>query len=520
MCGLTVLLNPSASKLSTKERYTISQHKANKDMEDAFSLAMFVSTSRGEDSAGVMTFSKLKWSSKTLHRHTDPVLDWYKKVGAWKSATTFNSYALCTAINESPIVAGHVRKATTGSKDCVDGAHPHSYGNITLMHNGTLDSWRSVALKEFPDDKIETDSILITKLIGKYGAKVAIEMVSGAKTLLWFDTALNTFNIFKSSGRTLGWVKLSNGATLISSEMWMAFMGADKNGFDVVEHGFFKDGTHTVYNIDTTEIISVNEYVEKEPEPVVYEYAYGNYNRSHYSRSSGVDLGKKSESNIPALPPPFATTNTANSNADSSQLLTVSKVRRGDLVVFKPYFIRDTRSSNGKFAQLVSMYEPESSLGVDSATTPCVDVYTFGLRVELANLLMSSKINWASAATGTSIVPEAKHVDYAKAFATNPGVLLPVLDWTRLAMSNEHEIDATLKMVEAVYKEVITDRSWASAIELSGALTGNRVKDYYDSVVYYLECMAVGDESAFIINETAKEMYPAPIDNLCPLIYM
>jgi hypothetical protein len=389
------------------------------------------------------------------------------------------------------------------------------------MHNGTLDSWRPIALKEFPDDKIETDSILITKLIGKYGAKAAIEMVSGAKTLLWFDTELNTFNIFKSSGRTLGWVKLSNGATLISSEMWMAFMGADKNGFDVVEHGFFKDGTHTVYNVETTEVIGVSEYVEKEPEPVVYQYAYyGNYNRNHYSRSSGVSLGKKPEGNTLALPPPFVTTNIANSNASSSELLTVSKVKRGDLVVFKPYHLRHNRSSDGKFAQLVSMYEPESSLGVDNVTTPCVDVYTFGLKVELANLLVSSKINWASSATGTSIVPEAKHVDYEKAFATNPGVLLPVLDWTSLARSDELKIDATLKMIKSVYMEIIADRSWAASIELSGALADNRVKDYYDSVVYYLECMAIGDESAFIIDEAMKKMYPRPVDNLCPLIYM
>jgi hypothetical protein len=94
---------------------------------------------------------------------------------------------------------GHNRYATKG-KRTTEHAHPFRHGNIILVHNGTLDSYR-----HFPEpkDKIEVDSEHMAYSIDKIGVEDTIKDLLGAWAIVYWDRKEKTLNILRNDQRPL-----------------------------------------------------------------------------------------------------------------------------------------------------------------------------------------------------------------------------------------------------------------------------------------------------------------------------
>ena len=93
---------------------------------------------------------------------------------------------------------GHNRSATTGdqSTDC---AHPFTRGNITLMHNGTLD--RTSPLLDF--QKFPVDSDAICNSIDKVEIEKTLGNIKGAYSLVYYDGKAKKLHLIRNKERPL-----------------------------------------------------------------------------------------------------------------------------------------------------------------------------------------------------------------------------------------------------------------------------------------------------------------------------
>lgn len=90
-------------------------------------------------------------------------------------------------------MVGHNRYATKG-KHITEHAHPFRHGHITLVHNGTLENYHQ---------KYDVDSEYICAAIAEEGAENVIPKLSGAWTLVWWDSKLQKLNILRNEERPL-----------------------------------------------------------------------------------------------------------------------------------------------------------------------------------------------------------------------------------------------------------------------------------------------------------------------------
>lgn len=79
---------------------------------------------------------------------------------------------------------GHTRWATHG-KPSVANAHPHTFGDITLVHNGIIENYQQILEKlGKPDLKSQTDSEVLAALIDHYYCGGKLDLLSALKKAL------------------------------------------------------------------------------------------------------------------------------------------------------------------------------------------------------------------------------------------------------------------------------------------------------------------------------------------------
>jgi hypothetical protein len=107
---------------------------------------------------------------------------------------------------EMRFVVGHNRWATTGASDEVKNAHPFQEGDITLVHNGTLD-FDGGLLTPMELLGTEVDSHAICHNLDIYDAKAVLEKLEGAFTLIWHDKRDDSLNFARNWERPLAmWI--------------------------------------------------------------------------------------------------------------------------------------------------------------------------------------------------------------------------------------------------------------------------------------------------------------------------
>lgn len=182
-----------------------------------FKQALFTDTLRGVDSTGVMLLDGKK--------QTRPEV-WKKALAAYDFLQLARTNTLLRDTLDYNVMIGHNRAATRGSIDHHT-AHPFQFGDITLVHNGTLHNHRSLA----GCSKYEVDSEAVAHSFHENGVEETIKKLDGAFTFIWHDQQDQSVSIIRNEERPIAFGKVKDKDTiLLSSEAAMLRWLAIRNG--------------------------------------------------------------------------------------------------------------------------------------------------------------------------------------------------------------------------------------------------------------------------------------------------
>lgn len=181
-----------------------------------FESALFIDQLRGQDSTGVILVPKK--AHNTVIKNTD--LRGYKRALA---ATDFLELSRTKEIlrdaDDCRAIIGHNRYATQGNKHDGGGAHPFSFGDISLVHNGTL-STRTGLKHNYVVDSAAIAAELAETATSEYTS--VLSQLDGAFALVWINVATNRLYFTRNDERTLYCGLSKDGKTLFyASEDWM-----------------------------------------------------------------------------------------------------------------------------------------------------------------------------------------------------------------------------------------------------------------------------------------------------------
>lgn len=166
--------------------------------------ALFANQVRGRDAVGLFG----------VHRRRNDFVDWLKMAGTADSFLSWDQAhkRFFKDADDYYFMVGHNRAATIGKKDDPNAAHPHNVGNITLVHNGTL--------QKYPDkDKAISDSFALAQLLDEEpDFEKARKEISGAYALVWHDKRDQSLNFIRNDARPLSFIYEKNGPIWFASE--------------------------------------------------------------------------------------------------------------------------------------------------------------------------------------------------------------------------------------------------------------------------------------------------------------
>jgi len=192
---------------------------------------------------------------------------------------------------------GHTRKTTMGGnvdKSC----HPFQYGDITMVHNGSIRNKH-----ELGPYSLDVDSEAICHSINERGADETIKKINGAFALIWHDKRDHTLNIVRNKERPLHFAFVEGEDTvLLSSEYGMLEWISNRNNIKI-EKGFtlgleyiisFGKDTYRKYETRKVEYAKEHDYSKgywTNGRWVDYNYGNDTYNRQYKNPTTGN--GKK-----------------------------------------------------------------------------------------------------------------------------------------------------------------------------------------------------------------------------------
>jgi predicted glutamine amidotransferase len=199
MCGIVAIIQKRNNGFLQKE-------------VDIFTQLLFVGQLRGSDGTGIF------FNSKKGKAH----------IRSLKCAITASNFinipeykvAEKVLFNDANFAVGHNRFATKGKIDN-ECTHPFKSEHITLVHNGTLYSHKTLA-------DVEVDSHAICESISKNGAKQTLKEIDGAFSLVWFDSKERALFLCHNKDRPLAMLDCGN-FYMIVSELSMGLWIAERN---------------------------------------------------------------------------------------------------------------------------------------------------------------------------------------------------------------------------------------------------------------------------------------------------
>jgi len=206
MCGIVGFISTKEGKENSGAKTHFMKH------------ALALDTLRGRDSTGVFS---LKGSKQITIRHSlKPGVDFIGTPAF--SKIDFSGWA----------AVGHNRAATLG-KVSIKNAHPFTFGDVTLVHNGTLLD-EGYSLPTY-DDNLEVDSMQIAYALSSVAvdeAKHILSQIDGAFALVWYDARDKSLNVARNGQRPLHF-------TYNSDRTLMWFM-SDKLHLEAINKGFYR----------------------------------------------------------------------------------------------------------------------------------------------------------------------------------------------------------------------------------------------------------------------------------------
>lgn len=168
--------------------------------------ALFVDTLRGKDSTGIACIP---------HDVTDDVIIHKKAMNGSDYLDLTRTQKLFYNVDNYRSIIGHNRSATLGEVNNTN-AHPFQCGNITLVHNGTMDFWTGL------DNSFDVDSEAICHAMSTRVAKDVLEDLDGAYALVWYDALDHSIHFARNKERPFHFAFSESGDTMLfASEAWM-----------------------------------------------------------------------------------------------------------------------------------------------------------------------------------------------------------------------------------------------------------------------------------------------------------
>lgn len=194
--------------------------------------------------------------------------------------------------NSYKLLLGHNRYATIGAKTA-DNAHPFQFKDVMGAHNGTLDK-NSVNLLQELYGEFGTDSETIMAAIQLVGIEKALESMSGAWALTWYDQRKNTINFLRSSQRPLHYCYSKDRCTLIwASELEMLKYIMNRSGKGDEKTAYFSATTDTHLSWEIPDSVnkkfdSPDQVARKGQNWIRSKWIGGNFSEASHGMSSST----------------------------------------------------------------------------------------------------------------------------------------------------------------------------------------------------------------------------------------
>lgn len=250
-----------------------------KNMMDWLGDALVVDVLRGADGTGVAAIPKKDLSKSYVIKTGNAGAEFVNSPTGKKFLVERD---LCCVI-------GHNRKATKGLV-CAENAHPFKYGNITMVHNGTLDYISKL-------EKIsDVDSEWIAYDLHKRASYIdTLENISGAYALVWHDASQSKIYMARNEERPLGFRYTEDKrGVFFASETWMIDILAERNKIKLDDTVWSLEPGYLISFDPNNEVLEYAQEGEFKYETITY------YNNRYYSgKHSSYNKNKSNATNLP-----------------------------------------------------------------------------------------------------------------------------------------------------------------------------------------------------------------------------
>lgn len=266
MCGIIGVASSAGWKDHTKRR-------------DFLHNGLYADALRGFHSTGLLAVPANQNEEIIIHKKAMPAHDFLETRPVGKILTNVDKYHY---------VVGHNRHATKGSISSKM-AHPFQYGDISLVHNGTL-----VTQGYLPDGlKFTSDSEAITNAINEQGSEETIKELDGAFALVWHDDSDHTLHMVRNEERPLSFAFVKDEDTMLfASEKRMLDWIAIRNGLKMETVYNLNEGYEIIFSVgQLRDFKSIKHKLRVKP---VYQ---GYYNNGYNNNRGGTNASSNRNAN-------------------------------------------------------------------------------------------------------------------------------------------------------------------------------------------------------------------------------
>lgn len=225
------------------------------------------------------------------------------------------------------LLLGHNRFATKGAINNTN-AHPFTSGATSLVHNGSLSTWKHSLHNA---DLTDVDSEAICFNVQHEGIRETLKKLNGAFALGVYNEESKLFHIVRNDDRPMFIARVEGKDALIfASEAGFIYSAAERNGVHLAEEPWFLK-SQCLISFDISKFTNVSNFeVDTEIEfkkPFVTPVNNNRWNRNNNVTGSN-DSGKKSQQDSEKTKNTLTTTNSSKNTGGATSTNGTRKQRR------------------------------------------------------------------------------------------------------------------------------------------------------------------------------------------------